>query len=519
MDEFDEMNQQANENEAAESAAQPEAPVESTPAPETSAHVDGTYSGVGVGRRETVGENAYRYTSTANPQPNSGWQNPNPQPSYQTAPQNTAAPKAPKAGKKKGHGKAVIAACLAGAMVGGLGGGTLSYFLLNNNWENKAEALTQSYQEQLDAAVSQIENKSNSSNTNQAVTGTQTSVSTTGELTPSQVYQNNVNAVVYIENQGVQVVNYYGYSQESEFTGSGSGFVISEDGYILTNYHVVADYKTLTVVMYNGDSYDATLVGYDSYNDVALLKVDAAGLPCVTIGNSDAANVGEQVVAIGNPLGELTSTLTAGYISAKDRQVNTDGTIINMLQTDAAINSGNSGGPLFNMKGDVIGITSAKYSGSSSSGATIEGIGFAIPINDVMDMIEDLKEYGYVRGQAYLGVSINKQYTNVGGALVSSVTEGSCAETAGVQAGDIITALGDTPVSGYSELALALRGFKAGDTTTITVLRNGRTVDLTITLDEKQNTTVTEPTEDEVPDEGSSYEEWYEYFEKYFGKG
>lgn len=165
----------------------------------------------------------------------------------------------------------------------------------------------------------------------------------------------------------------------------------------------------------------------------------------MSIGNSDDLEVGDQVAAIGNPLGELTSTQTVGYVSAKDRSVNTDGTIINMLQTDAAINSGNSGGPLFNMNGEVVGITTAKYSGSTSSGASIEGIGFAIPINDVMKLVDDLMEYGYITGQAYLGVTINSKDLDAStaaayglpvGARVESVTEGSCAQKAGLQAGD-----------------------------------------------------------------------------------
>ena len=197
-----------------------------------------------------------------------------------------------------------------------------------------------------------------------------------------------------------------------------------------------------------------------------------------------------------------------------------------MIQTDAAINSGNSGGPLFNMQGEVVGITTAKYSGSTSSGASIEGIGFAIPIDDVMDLVDDLMEYGYVTNQAYLGVYLEEMDANVAqayglpsGPRVQSVVEGSCAETAGIQAGDIIIGLGDQEVSSYSDLTYALRNFKAGDTTTIQVYRSGQELTLNITLDEKtveNDPSQTEQPSGEMPEDGS-YEEWYNYFAPFFG--
>ena len=244
---------------------------------------------------------------------------------------------------------------------------------------------------------------------------------------------------------------------------------------------------------------------------------------------------------MATPLGELTSTQTVGYVSAKDRSVNTDGTIINMLQTDAAINSGNSGGPLFNMNGEVVGITTAKYSGSTSSGASIEGHWLCHSINDVMKLVDDLMEYGYITGQAYLGVTINSRDLDAStaaayglpvGARVESVTEGSCAQKAGLQAGDIITALGDQKVSGYSDLVYALRNFSAGDATTVSVYRAGQELTLQITFDEKTADTVTgpvvttepseatgdgeQPSQDEIPESGS-YEDWYDYFYRFFG--
>lgn len=308
-----------------------------------------------------------------------------------------------------------------------------------------------------------------------------------GSLTPAQVYARNVKSVVAISNQ--VTTNIYG--QISETASSGSGFILSEDGYVVTNYHVVEGATKLTVITYDETEYAAELIGADSANDVAVLKIDAQGLQPAMIGSSDDLIVGDQVAAIGNPLGELTATLTVGYISAINRDISTEGAVINMLQTDAAINSGNSGGPLFNMKGEVIGITTAKYSGTSSSGATIEGIGFAIPIDDVIRKITDLQQYGYITG-AYLGVSVRDVDRSVAeyygipmGVYVAEAVEGYCAKAAGVREKDIIIALGDYEVTCLNDLSRALGEYAGGDTTTITVWRGGFELELEITLDEK----------------------------------
>jgi len=292
------------------------------------------------------------------------------------------------------------------------------------------------------------------------------------------------------------------FGQISKFASSGTGFVIKEDGYIVTNHHVISGAMSVSVTFLDGTTYDAEIVGSDPSNDVALLKVDAKGLQAVTIGNSDQLEVGEQVAAIGNPLGELTYTQTVGYISAMDRAINTDGTPIDMMQTDVAINSGNSGGPLFDMYGNVIGVTTAKYSGNSMSGASIEGIGFAIPINDVIQIVGDIQEHGYVTGQAALGVTVKSMdsataeyYGLPVGIRVETVIEGSCAETAGMMVGDIIIAIGDVATEDYSDLATELQNLKAGDETTVDVYRAGKTMSLEITLDEKIPT----PPSAEVP--------------------
>lgn len=386
---------------------------------------------------------------------------------------------------------------------------------VNNYWENRVAQL----QNSLEGQITQLEQKIQQNNTGVSVSGTPGS-SADGSLTPAQVYAKNVDSVVLIYNEMTTKHN----GQVSVSTSTGSGFILTEDGYVVTNHHVIEGEGALTVVTYSGDEYSAKLVGYDDANDVALLKVEAQGLQAVTLGSSNALIVGDQVVAIGNPLGELTSTLTVGYISAKERDVNTDGFAINMLQTDAAINSGNSGGPLFNMRGEVIGITTAKYSGTSSSGASIEGVGFAIPIDDVSSLLSDLAAYGYVTG-AYLGVSVSDMdpdaanyYGMPVGAYVNIVEPGYAAQRAGIQPKDIITNIGGIRVENVNDLTRALRGFKAGELTVVTVYRGGKELKIKITLDEKPLTDqnqATIPEESQVPEETSP--NWYDYLPPFFG--
>ena len=313
-------------------------------------------------------------------------------------------------------------------------------------------------------------------------------VTTEQPLTLPQIYASNLNSTVGITTELV-TTNYWG--QQVKGAAAGSGFVISQDGYILTNYHVIEGATAIQVAFADGRTYDATLVGGESPNDIAVLKIEAEDLTPVVLGDSDNLVVGEQVCAIGNPLGELTYTLTAGYVSARDRSITmSDGTVMNMLQTDTAINSGNSGGPLFNLYGQVIGITTAKYSGTSGSSATIEGIGFAIPINDVRDMVKDIMEKGYVTGKPNVGILMNdvsseaQRYGIPAGAYIEAILDGSCAQTAGLKAGDIITAVDDTVVTTSSQLSSAVKNYKAGDTVTFTVFREGESHTLSVTLDE-----------------------------------
>ena len=358
----------------------------------------------------------------------------------------------------------VVASCSVTALV------------VDSRWESRMTAMGNNFNNRFNALQDQMKDLENG--TDDSGSGIPI-VPVEGAMTPGQVYAANVKSVVMVNNTG------------TGFVSTGTGFVISADGYIVTNHHVVDGAVRLTVTMSDGKVHKAELVGGDSVNDIAVLKVEATDLSPVKMGSSDKMVVGDQVVAIGNPLGELTSTLTVGYISAKERDVTTDGTAINMLQTDAAINSGNSGGPLFNMKGEVIGVTTAKYSGTSSSGATIEGIGFAIPIDDVYDIITDLQTLGYITG-AYLGVSVSDTNNSAAeyfgmpvGAYVQEVVKGYCAHKAGVQAKDIIVDVGGYKVENVSDLTRALRKFDGGEQTTITVYRSGREIMLPITLDEK----------------------------------
>ena len=220
-----------------------------------------------------------------------------------------------------------------------------------------------------------------------------------GEMTAAELYEACVNSTVGITTS-ITTTNYWGFRSQS--AASGSGFFLTEDGYILTNYHVIEDSDSVSIALYDGSSYSASIRGYDAGNDIAVLKIDGSGFSPVTLGDSDALRVGDDVVAIGNPLGELTFSLTAGKVSALNRAVTlSSGTRMNLIQTDCAINSGNSGGALFNMRGEVVGITNAKYSGSrSSSSASIDNIGFAIPTSDVVAIVRDIMENGTRTGTA-----------------------------------------------------------------------------------------------------------------------
>ena len=262
-------------------------------------------------------------------------------------------------------------------------------------------------------------------------------------------------------------------------TGAGSGVIFTNDGYIVTNNHVIEGANTIQVRLTNGDFYSATLIATDSRTDLAVIKIEATGLTAAILGDSDALVVGEDAIAIGNPLGEL------------DREVSVEGRKMNLLQTNAAINPGNSGGGLFNAKGELIGIVSAK-----SSGTDIEGLGFAIPVNDVKEVVVQLIEKGYVAGRPALGVSIvdinsiqlAMQYgVSQYGVYILEVLEGSAAEKAGLQSGDMFIAMNDVIIESYEDLSNALSSQAVGDTVIFQIKRNGRMIQIEVTLQENTN--------------------------------
>ena len=476
-----------------EPPVRPDAPVP----PEHTAAGDYAYRGAGAGRRESPYANS----------PYAGYQPPR-QDAYQYTPQYTAPPRQKK--PMSPVWKRVLASALVLALV--IGSCAITAAVVNNRWERETESLESSFSQRMDTLEAQLQDARNQS---AAISGSL--MTSGGGLSPAQVYAANVGSVVGISST-IQTNSFYGTSTG---TATGSGFILTEDGYVITNCHVIDGASAVSVTTNDGTEYPAQIIGSDATNDVAVLKVEATGLQAVTLGSSDSLITGDMVVAIGNPLGTLSATQTVGYVSGKDRDVTTDGSIISMIQTDAAINSGNSGGPLFNMRGEVVGITSAKYSGTTSSGASIEGISFAIPIDDVMGIIGDLRDFGYVTG-AYLGVTVQDTDASAAalyglptGAYVVSVVDGGSADRAGVQPKDIIIGLGEYEVSNRTELTRFLRKFKAGDTTTITVIRSGERVTMDITLDEKpkdlNNPAAITPTEPSMPQDGS-FDEWYKYF-------
>ena len=389
-------------------------------------------------------------------------------------------PSAPAPEQKKKGGKAgkIVALLLACALVGG-GSGFGAAALMQKNASAQPQSTTQASS---DASV-MLEGKRQTAALQVA------SIDTGTVLTPSEVYAQNVNSTVGITTS--ITTNYFGY--QTTAAAAGSGFILTQDGYILTNYHVVENSNSITVTTYDGTAYDAQLIGYDESNDIAVLKVDATDLTPVVLGDSDTLNVGDTVVAIGNPLGELTFSLTTGAVSALNRPVTfSTGTTMNLIQTDCAINSGNSGGALFNLYGEVIGITNAKYSSSSSSSeASIDNIGFAIPIDQVRSIFESIITNGYIV-KPYIGVTVSdvssesQSYGLPQGAAVRSVTENGPAAEAGLQKNDIITTVNGETITGSNDLVKLVTSSSAGDTLELTVYRQGQTLTLTLTVGEQK---------------------------------
>ena len=383
-------------------------------------------------------------------------------------------PKKPhkKNGGKKGVALALVCALLGGGM--GVGGGFLGASLARGDLPQtvvSGDGVSTVMQGVRETSVLQIQQ-----------------IDSSKELTAAEVYAANVNSTVGIVTSAV-TTNFWG--QQTQSAAAGSGFIFTDDGYIITNYHVIEGANTVTVSTYDGTQYDAKIIGYDESNDVAVLKVEAEGLTPVVIGSSSKLNVGDNVVAIGNPLGELTFSLTAGAVSALNRDVTmSSGSTQELIQTDCAINSGNSGGALFNMYGEVVGITNAKYSGSSGSGASIDNIGFAIPMDDVYNIITSIIEKGYIE-KPYIGVSVisvsdeTQKYGLPQGAAVQSLTDDGPAKAAGLQVNDIITKVNDTEITSSNDLVKTIGACKPGDRITLTLYRQGQTMEISLEVAQK----------------------------------
>lgn len=383
---------------------------------------------------------------------------------YYTPPEYSGTPNS-SAPKNQGHGKIIALALVVSILGGALGtGGVLA--LSGRGIESGHSQILEGVRENTVIDVATID--------------------TSKQMTPAEVYAQNVASTVGITTS--VTTNFFGFTTTS--AASGSGFIFSDDGYILTNYHVIEGSNSIKVATYDGNSYDAELIGYDEGNDIAVLKIEATGLSPVVLGDSDNLNVGDSVIAIGNPLGELTFSLTSGVVSALDREVTLSSAVtMDLIQTDCAINSGNSGGALFNLYGEVIGITNAKYS-SSGSGASIDNIGFAIPINSVLNIVESIIENGYI-AKPYIGVSVTsvsedtQSYGLPAGAAVKAVNEDSPAEKAGLQVNDIITAANGSEITSSDELVQLVSNLYDGAKLNLTVYRQGQTLEIEVTVGEK----------------------------------
>ena len=360
---------------------------------------------------------------------------------------------------KKHRTASIVTGCLLLSLGGGFAGSMLAMKVNQSN----------------STVLYQAVDKSSSSSSSNNASGT--------SLSYADIAKETMDSVVEIQTETMSTNKLFAQAVES---GAGSGFILSEDGYIVTNNHVIEGANTITVKTRDGKSYNAKLIGTDSSTDLAVIKIDATGLKPAVLGNSSELQVGDTAIAIGNPLGELGGTVTTGIVSALDREVTIDNQTMHLLQTNAAINPGNSGGGLFNDQGELIGIVNAK-----SSGSNIEGLGFAIPIDRTKDVITSLIDNGYVKGRASLGVTLTTGTTNNPLSNESStqvyiieVQEGSAAAKAGLQAGDQILKVDDTDVEEIADVKTAVNSHKAGETMNITILRDNSTQTIQVTLDE-----------------------------------
>ncbi|MEF9865753.1 MAG: trypsin-like peptidase domain-containing protein, partial [Oscillospiraceae bacterium] len=292
---------------------------------------------------------------------------------------------------------------------------------------------------------------------------------------------------VEVVTEGMQTDSFFG---QRIVSGAGSGVIISEDGYIITNNHVVDGATNIKVTLSDKNSYEAKVIGVDSKTDIAVIKIDAKGMPAATIGNSDNLIVGEETVVIGNPMGTLGGSVTNGIISALNRDIVVGGQTMNLLQTNAAVSPGNSGGGLFNGKGELVGIVNAKSAGTGS-----EGIGFAIPINTAIGVATDLMNKGYVSGRPAMGISVlsvEDVQTAIAsgkdslGVFITKVNDGGAADKAGLKVNDRFISVNDTAVQSMKDISSALDKCKVGDKIKLQVARGGQVVSTELVLEEMQ---------------------------------
>ena len=437
---------------------------------------DNTAGGTGYPNVGSSGMNtANQYNNEPEPQaaaPDAG----STVPPTEVPPRQPAAPEPPK--KKKHHinggkvARSAVALVLAAVM--GFAGGYVGSQM------NGSKVVIQ----QVAPSSSSSSSGSDSSITSASASGS--------SLTTEQVADLVSPSVVVITTEQVVYSQWSWYGQSQVESGAGSGVIISSDGYILTCAHVVSGASQITVTIGDTD-YTATVVGEDDTSDVAVLKIDATGLTPATVGDSDSLSVGDSVLAVGNPLGELGGTVTSGIVSALNRSVTIQGTsstnTMSLIQMDASVSPGNSGGGLFNMNGELVGIVNAKSSDSDA-----EGLGFAIPVNDAVKVAQELLENGYVTGRPYLGISyyaVTDAQTaaqlgvNAYGVYIVEVVKGGPADKAGLQAGDRIVSVDGSEVATQSDLGTLMQNHKAGDAIQITVARGGQMQTVTVTLGEK----------------------------------
>lgn len=381
----------------------------------------------------------------------------------------------PKGKKRKGaRAVALVAGSLAAVLIGGTAGGAVTYSILNPQMEQMSNQIS-SLKTQIDMKLATpTAAVANPTGSNQPI------ADANGDYSVAEVAELASPAVVAIGTKSMQET-VFGIQT---VMAAGSGVIISSDGYIVTNNHVVSGSKETTVTLASGVEHSATIIGTDPTTDLAVIKIDDdVNVPFLTFGNAEDMNVGETVVAIGNPLGEFEGTVTDGVISGKNRNITVEDTpMLGLIQTNAAINSGNSGGALLNLKGEVIGINSAK-----TSAVGVEGIAFAIPSETVIPTIEQLIEYGQVK-RPMLGITgqsvPSNNYGLPQGVMVTAVNEGSASDRAGVQRSDIITAVNGNAVSSVNDINAYKAQMNVGDTMVLDIYRDGQELTLEVVLEE-----------------------------------